>query len=290
MLKYVRPERVSIKLHPEISEKWIQDLIAENPSILGLGELALIRKERIQRRAGRLDLLLQDADKRRYEVEIQLGPTDESHLVRCIEYWDIERKTYPQYDHCAVIVAEDITSRFLNVISLFNGTIPLIAIQMQALNVGDSFTLVFTKVLDELKRGLVDQDEEDEATPTDRKYWEGQGSKETLQLTDELLSVVKQLNPALELKYNKFYIGLARNGRPDNFITFIARKKYVTVQPRMPRTDDVDSLISSSGIDALSYDRQWGRYRLNIDKETLKNQSPLIRQLFDLAFAESRSE
>lgn len=290
MLKYVRPERVSIKLHPEISEKWIQDLIAENPSILGLGELALIRKERIQRRAGRLDLLLQDADKRRYEVEIQLGPTDESHLVRCIEYWDIERKTYPQYDHCAVIVAEDITSRFLNVISLFNGTIPLIAIQMQALNVGDSFTLVFTKVLDELKRGLVDQDEEDEATPTDRKYWEGQGSKETLQLTDELLSVVKQLNPALELKYNKFYIGLARNGRPDNFITFIARKKYVTVQPRMPRTDDVDSLISSSGIDALSYDRQWGRYRLNIDKETLKNQSPLIRQLFDLAFAESRAE
>ena len=29
-----------------------------------------------------------------------------------------------------MIVAEDITSRFLNVISLFNGMIPLIAIQM----------------------------------------------------------------------------------------------------------------------------------------------------------------
>lgn len=28
----------------------------------------------------------------------------------------------PPYDHCAVLVAEDITSRFLNVISLFNGT------------------------------------------------------------------------------------------------------------------------------------------------------------------------
>ncbi len=41
------------------------------------------------------------------------------------------------YDHTAVIVAEDITSRFLNVISLFNGTIPIIAIQ----NAG-SFRLV----------------------------------------------------------------------------------------------------------------------------------------------------
>jgi hypothetical protein len=42
------------------------------------------------------------------------------------------------HDHCAVIVAEDITSRFLNVISLFNGTIPLIAIQMQALRIGEN--------------------------------------------------------------------------------------------------------------------------------------------------------
>ena len=30
------------------------------------------------------------------------------------EYWDIERRRYPQYDHCAVLIAEDITSRFLN--------------------------------------------------------------------------------------------------------------------------------------------------------------------------------
>jgi hypothetical protein len=67
----------------------------------------------MQPRAGRLDLLLQDLDtKRRYEVEIQLGATDEAHIIRTIEYWDIERKRYPQYDHCAVLVAEDITSPF----------------------------------------------------------------------------------------------------------------------------------------------------------------------------------
>ncbi len=37
----------------------------------------------------------------------------------------------------AVIVAEDITSRFLNVISLFNKAIPLVAIQLRALEVKD---------------------------------------------------------------------------------------------------------------------------------------------------------
>ena len=59
-----------------------------------------------------------------------------------------------QYDHCAVLIAEDITSRFLNVVSLFNGTIPLIAIQMQALKIGDSVTLIFTTVMDELNDAL----------------------------------------------------------------------------------------------------------------------------------------
>lgn len=83
-------------------------------------------------------MLFQDPETyRRYEVEIQLGKTDESHLIRTIEYWDIERKRYPQYDHCAVIVAEDITGRFLNVINLFNGFIPLVAIQMKAFKFGD---------------------------------------------------------------------------------------------------------------------------------------------------------
>ena len=60
--------------------------------MLGLGDVILKDKERIQPHAGRLDLLLQDADgSRRYEVEVQLGATDENHIIRTIEYWDLER-------------------------------------------------------------------------------------------------------------------------------------------------------------------------------------------------------
>lgn len=140
--KYTKPERIWLKSHPDFTEKWVQARIAEDPSILNLGDLVLRDQERIQPRAGRLDLLLQDTDsKRRYEVELQLGATDESHIIRTLEYWDIERKRYPQYDHCAVLVAEDITSRFLNVISLFNGTIPLIALQLQAPKIDDQIAL-----------------------------------------------------------------------------------------------------------------------------------------------------
>lgn len=99
MPKFVKLEEVLLKNHPELNEKWVQNVIAENPEILGLGNLQLKDKERIQPHAGRLDLLLQSDDdsNTRYEVEIQLGKTDESHIIRTIEYWDIERNLHPSY-------------------------------------------------------------------------------------------------------------------------------------------------------------------------------------------------
>src|SRR5687767_449578 len=85
-LNYVKPERISLRNHSIFNEKWLQDRIADDPSLLGLGDLVLKDKERAHPKAGRLDLLLQDADtNRRYEVEVQLGPTDESHIIRTIE-------------------------------------------------------------------------------------------------------------------------------------------------------------------------------------------------------------
>ena len=61
-MNYKKFNKVSLKNHPELKESWVQDRIAEDPSILGLGEVVLKDKERVQPRAGRLDLLLQDVD------------------------------------------------------------------------------------------------------------------------------------------------------------------------------------------------------------------------------------
>ena len=73
-LRFVKPERLWLKDHATLDEAWVQKMIADDPAILGLGDLVLKDKERRQPRAGRLDLLLQDTDtNRRYEVEVQLG-------------------------------------------------------------------------------------------------------------------------------------------------------------------------------------------------------------------------
>jgi hypothetical protein len=213
LLTYVKPERLILKAHPEFNEKWVQARITEDPKLLGLGDLVLIQQERIQPSGGRLDLLFQDAEdrKRRFEVELQLGSIDESHIIRTLEYWDIERKRYPQYDHSAVIVAEDITSRFLNIVSLFNGAIPLVAIQMQAMQIGGNVSLVFTTVMDAVTRGFVDEDEIVEAAPANRALWESRASAETMGIADQMLSIVKEFDSDLEFNYTRYYLGLIKN-------------------------------------------------------------------------------
>ncbi len=284
MPTYAKFDTVSLKGHSELTERWVQDRIAEDPSILGLGDVVLKDKERIQPRAGRLDLLLQDAEaSHRYEVEIQLGGTDESHIIRTIEYWDIERKRYPQYEHTAVIVAENITARFLNVISLFNGMIPLVATQMSALQFNDHIGLVFTKVLDQMTLGLVDEDEDVQET-TDRSYWLNRASEKTVVMCDNLLESIKPLDAELELKYNKFYIGLAKNGQPCNFVVFRPKKSFLRIEPRLPKSDETQEQLETAGLDVMDYDDRWGRYRIRLTPADMKKQAELINEVLTQAF------
>jgi hypothetical protein len=288
-MAYVKFEKLFLKSHPQFDERWVQDRIAEDPSILGLGDVYLKDKERIQPRAGRLDLLLQDAeDYRRYEVEIQLGATDESHIIRTIEYWDIERKRYPQYEHVAVIVAEDITSRFLNVISLFNGTIPLIAIQMSALKSGDQMGLVFTKVMDHIERGLVDEDEEIQET-ADRPYWEKRASKKTLAIVDELLVMTRKYEPAYDLKFNKGRICLARDGRVDTMVVFHPKKEFCTVGIRLSRSTEMDQKIETSQLHLIDYNERWNRYRIRLLPEDVAKNADLLTELLKSAYDEANA-
>jgi hypothetical protein len=59
-------------------------------------------------------------------------------------------------------------------------------------------SLICSKVLDEMRLGLVDEDEEVQAV-TDRSYWEARASRHTLAMADEMLEVVRALDPDLEL-------------------------------------------------------------------------------------------
>ncbi len=278
-MEYQKSKIINLKNHPLYNEKWLQEQIVADPSLLGLGELEVRDVERRQPRSGRLDLLLHDPESMtRYEVEIQLGATDESHIIRTIEYWDIEKTRYPRYDHIAVIVAEDITSRFLNVISLFNKAVPLVAIQMRALQIGETLTLTSVPVLN-LTHLISDDDEDGPGQEADRAYWVNKGSIRTLGLTEQMLDLINTVSPGTTLKYNKHYIGLARNGAANLFVLFRPRKEYVVCEFRIERSEEVSALLESSDLDLMDYQTRWGRYRIRLTQDDLANRTDALLDL-----------
>lgn len=281
MMKLVSQQKILLKANPDINEKMIQDYIFENPTILGLGDLQPIIKEKSQPSGGRLDMLFADEDSNRYEVELQLGSTDPSHIIRTLEYWDTEKKRYPQYDHTAVIIAEDITSRFQNVISLFNNQIPLIALQLSATKTesGD-ISISFVKVMDKVELG---SDEEDYAEATDRAYWEKKSNKKILHLTDTLFDALGERKEGYDLKYNKFYIGLSKDGLAKNFVSFVPKKSFVNMRVLSGEVPEVQERLEQEGVD-ISYNKRYSRYHLKFAsfEEFDRNKDDIIK-LVDIA-------
>lgn len=258
-LTFTNAERISLKNNPEFSEKWLQHRIIDEPALLGLGEVELIAAEKMQPRAGRLDLLLHDEQlNRRYEVELMLGATDPSHIIRSIEYWDIERRRYPAYDHVAVLVAEDITSRFLNVMALLAGSIPLIAIQLVALRVDDKIVLHFVRVLDQTALRADDEFEHGaggrpgDRPTTDRAYWQKKVSPDVLARCDAVIELMRGLTgESYQLVYHKVVVDIARQGGGETPVWLLPQKTVLRVGAYVPepevwakRFDDIGQLAT----------------------------------------------
>ncbi len=205
-----------------LDEKWLQDQIKDDPALLGLGDLEIAGREHRQPIGGRIDFLLRDAEAETYyEVEVMLGTLDESHIIRTIEYWDIERQRRPQFEHRAVIVAENITSRFFNVLRLLNRAVPMIAVKLSAFRVGDNIVLYPVTVLD-VAEETADLDSVDQAEQADRPYWEKKSNPASLAVMDKFVAALRTENIEPRLTYNRHHVAMGTSGY--NFCWFHPRK------------------------------------------------------------------
>lgn len=235
-----------------LDERWLQDRILEDTAILGLGELEIAAREHRQPVGGRIDFLMRDSEAETYyEVEIMLGGTDESHIIRTIEYWDIERQRRPQFDHQAVIVAEKITSRFFNVIRLLNRAVPMIAVQLNAFRLDDNTIglnpITVLNVIEE----TTDSDFVDQAESTDRAFWERKADASSLAVVDQIVGALRTDGVEPRLTYNRHHIAMGTTGY--NFCWFHPRKTaghcHITFRAGDNR-DQVVTRLQNAGIDA----------------------------------------
>lgn len=266
------------------NEHWLESAIIEDPSILGLGDLSAYESQRLQPSGGKLDLLLGN-EAERYEVELQLGITDETHIIRTIEYWDVERRRYPNYEHTAVLVAEEVSGRFFNVIYLLGYNIPIIAIKATAHQVNDTIGLSFTKVLD--TRGLIATSDENQITsPVDREYWLQKFSLELLELAENAIRKITNGVP----NHQRYYIGSIvderRNARLKVANWDKGNKNKVELWFHMREIPEVTEKIEDMEIYSryVHGDRRYGFVIEN--EEQLGQNLPILRKMFKLAMGE----
>ncbi len=282
-MDYVKHEVISLKSHKDYNEKWVQQVIVSNPDILGFDNIFVKSVELTQSSGGRLDILLETEDKQfRYEVELQLGPTDPSHIIRTLEYWDLERNKNPMYEHIAVLIAEDVTARFLNVISLLNRTIPIILIQMKAVVIDDKMTLVFTRVLDVSPSMYLVEDEV--GLSTSRDDWLAKSNSQMLAACDAILEIISEIAPGAQLNYTKHYIGLAFDGLSNNKVILLPKKEKIHFKVKLPQTELTSEQIDESGLDRLEYEHRYGQYKLSLTPEQANSHAVILKQLIREAF------
>lgn len=255
-------------------EIWLQDQINEAPIILGLGELEVVRREKKQPIGGKIDFLLQNPeDDSMYEVEVMLGSTDESHIIRTIEYWDNEKRRWPLRQHYAVLVAETITRRFFNVISLLSLNIPLIAIQVNMLEVNDQNILHFTKVLD-----IDEEPEIDSGEIYDENYWKNK-SPWTIENAKALKDIVDKIYSNTSLRYVKNYVSIT----VDNNLLFWFHKRSGNKSMLNFRVDSeyVEEFKTLLDEKNWTYIFRNDIIRLTIDKEKMMANKDFIHQLVE---------
>lgn len=265
-------ERVPIR-EAGLDECWLQDRIYDNPSLLGLGELEAISRERRQSSGGRLDLLLKDPeDDSMYEVELMLGETDETHIIRTIEYWDNEKRRWPQRQHFAVLIAEHINRRFFNVIHVLSNSLPIIAIQVALIRTNGVQSLFFTKVLDTYE-------EIDDGTSLDdrtynRDYWLKKATW-TVETADLILQLTKDIFPQPTLNYLKYYVAITAMGY--NMMSLRKRsmgKSLVGIRIPILIQDEIAGIMDANDI---PYVRKPGRFRIIVDRELVVRNKEAFR-------------
>jgi hypothetical protein len=275
-------------------EHWLQDQTAANPSILGLGELEVVSREKQQSSGGRLDLLLGDSENGlMYEVELMLGATDESHIIRTLEYWDLERRRWPKRTHTAVLVAETMNRRFFNVIQLLSLTIPIIAIQTNIIEVAGNRVLHFTKILDAYQELELEERPQIETIETvGEDFWQ-QKSAGTLANAKALQEILSRGVGELTLRYKASYIRLlhdeeiyfslakGRNGKT----TFYAWLK----NSEIPKTTGV---LDGTRIpyDLKPWNSDWQTVRLTVDQNLIQGKKEVFEKIAELTKESWQSE
>jgi len=131
--------------------------------------------------------------------------------------------------------------------------------------------------------GPVDEDEQVEAVGRD--YWEKRASKDILGVADKILRLIHTFNKSYQLNYNKFHIGLLKDGKANNFVLLHPRKSSLRIGLRMSKDSEKEDKIDELGLDPIDYTKS-GRYRIRLSSKDVDTHKDYLIELLKGAYEE----
>lgn len=274
-------------------EKRIQKEIEQESELLGLGKMTLEAREKRQIN-GRLDLQFKGCDdsKTRYEVELQLGKLNNDHLLRCVHYWNHERRKCPQFKHYAVIVAEEIPEYMLEAIMLFK--VPIIAIKISIDQSSGKIAAAKRLDLPIYDWTIVESQEEAEIdeyiTPYDMAYLETKWSEVSRKVLNEIYKLAIEVNPETEINITKNYVGFTdcnlysymfvRN-KDDSLILELVLDESPDIKNKI---QEAGLIFKNPGNPYTKHEKKRGHYDIQISMEDINEKEKEIKELIEMAY------
>ena len=157
------------------------------------------------------------------------------------------------------------------------------ALQLSAIETNEGVGLHFTKILDTVELGLVNEDEQTTKN-VDRAFWESKSTPETMGIADEMLELIKKIAPTAEQNPTQQYIGLKVNGKPFNLATFMPQKKAIRIDMKLEQSTELEQEFENRDINSLGYDKIFRAYKLKFTKAEADNHKEYLKELFQMAY------
>ena len=99
---------------------------------------------------------------------------------------------------------------------------------------------------------------------TDRNYWDKRSTNAMMKMVDRIFADLGELTAGYELKYNKFYVGISKDGAAKNFIYFRPKKSFVYLYVMVAENEARSRELEDAGLDAPYVSRN-RRYQIRLD-------------------------
>ena len=115
--------------------------------------------------------------------------------------------------------------------------------------------------------------------PTDRTYWEKRTSKKMMENIDKIYNALGEIVSGFELKYNKFYIGLSKDGISRNFLMFRPKKSFLYIVIKTKENNPLLQEIENDGLE-INYTPRWNECKIKLDNfETYNKHKEIINKI-----------